>query len=88
MPSFNTTRNKQLKQKCAQEIPQEKEQRRCNRRQKDEARDLKTIECQRKRQNERDRQTYAAMDKVEKELREIHDKCERAELKCWGYTSS
>ena len=72
-----------LKRKRAQETPQEKEQRRCKRRQKYAARDLETIELQCKRRNERDRQTYVAMDKVEKELREIQ-KCERDELKCWG----
>ena len=43
-----------------------KEQRRLERRQKYAARDPETIESQRKRRNERDRQTYAAMDKDEK----------------------
>jgi hypothetical protein len=81
MPSSNATRKERLKRKRAQETPQEKEQRRCKRRQKYAARDLKTIKLQCKRRNERDRQTYAAMDKVE--LRETQ-KCERAELKCWG----
>ena len=65
----------------AQETPKEKVQRICKRHQKYAARDLETIELQCKRRNERDRQTYAAMDKVE--LRETQ-KCERAELKCWG----
>ena len=81
MPSSNATRKERLKRKRAQETPQEKEQRRCKRRQKYAARDLETIELQCKRRNERDRQTYAAMDKVE--LRETQ-KCECAELKCWG----
>ena len=81
MPSLNATRKERLKQKRAQETPQEKEQRRCKPRQNYAARDLETIELQCKRRNERDRQTYAAMDKVE--LREIQ-KCECAKLKCWG----
>ncbi len=82
MPSSKATRKERLKRKRAQETPQEKEQRRCKRRQKYKARDLETIERQRKRRNERDRQTHAAMDKDEKELREIQ-KCERTDLKCW-----
>ena len=68
MPSLNATRKEQLKRKRAQE----KEQRRCKCRQKYAARDLETIELQCKRRNERDYQSYATMDKVEKELREIH----------------
>ena len=44
----------------------EKAQRRLERRQKYAARDPETIESQHKRRNERDRQTYAAMDKDEK----------------------
>jgi hypothetical protein len=51
---------------CKQETLQEKEQRRLERHQKYAARDPETIESQRKRRNERDRQTYAAMDKDEK----------------------
>jgi hypothetical protein len=81
MPSPNTTRKERLKRKRAQETPQEKEQRRCKRHQKYAARNLEPIELHFKRRNERDRQTYAAMDKVEIELREIQ-KCDRAELKC------
>ena len=50
----------------AQETLQEKVQRRLERHQKYAARDPETIESQRKRRNERDRQTYAAMDKDEK----------------------
>ena len=81
MPSPNTTRKERLKRKRAQETPQEKEQRRCKRHQKYAARNLEPIELHFKRRNERDRQTYAAMDKDEK-LREIL-KCERANLNCW-----
>jgi hypothetical protein len=67
MPSSNATRNKRRKQKRAQETLQEKEQRRLQCRQKYAARDPETIESQCKRRNERDRQTYAAMDKDEKD---------------------
>jgi lysyl-tRNA synthetase class I len=80
MPSSNATRNKRRKQKHAQETLQEKEQRRLEHRQKYAARYPETIESQRKRRNEKDRQTYAAMDKDEK-LREIL-KCECANLNC------
>ena len=71
MPSSNATRNKRRKQKRAQETLQEKEQRRLERRQKYAARDPETIESQRKRRNERDRQTYAAMDKDEKKASNV-----------------
>ena len=63
MPSSNATRNER---RSAQETLQEKEQRRLERHQKYAARDSETIKSQRKRRNERDRQTYAAMDKDEK----------------------
>jgi hypothetical protein len=63
MPSSNATRNELRKRKRAQETLQEKEQRRLERRQKYAVRDPETIESQRKRSNERDCQTYAAMDK-------------------------
>ena len=66
MPSSNATRNERQKRKRAQETLQEKEQRSLERRKKYAARDPETIESQRKRRNERDRQTYAAMDKDEK----------------------
>jgi hypothetical protein len=62
----NATRNERRKQKRAQETLQQKEQRRLERRQKYAARDPETIESQRKRSNERDCQTYVAMDKDEK----------------------
>ncbi len=66
MPSSNATSNERQKRQRAQETLQEKVQRRLERRQKYAARDPKTIENQHKRRNERDRQTYAAMDKDEK----------------------
>jgi hypothetical protein len=82
MPSSNATGNKRRKWKRAQETLYEKEQRRLERRQKYAARDPETILSQSKRRNERDRQTYAAMDKDKEELREIL-KRERGELNCW-----